>query len=313
MRKILFLTLLTFGLGCSNEEVGGEDNLSSAALQKGNANSSSSYSDYNVNVSVSPDGSLWTYTITKSKPKSKDLSHFIIDLNNCGDESASFADIVYATFNGSTADLTPSEGQGTGCNPQATTTNFVKINTSGSGPYVIVIQFDRGYEVVTADSWIKAGTSCNSAPSLAPGCPRTPYCSFSQGFFFANGSLNNGASAFWADGLTIGGVNYSHLQGREIWSIDRGFGGNQTLNGFFQLGAVRLSGVETAVQTQVNTIEAYFTAVGNVYNYLVTVGGNTYFALPLSAGGVTATQVAQAGGAIGTYVDANHCTDDQPN
>ncbi len=309
MKKILLLTLITIGLiGCSNEEAGSDDNLSAAALQKGNSNSNSSYSDYGVNVTVSPDGSLWTYTISKSKAKSKDLSHFIIDLNNCGDESASFANIVYATTNGAPSDLTPSEGQGTGCNPQASTTNFIKINVDGSGPWIIVIQFDRGYDVVEADSWIKAGTSCNMAKTLAPGCPRDPYCSFSQGFFFANGALNNGASAFWSDGLTIGGINYTQAQGMDIWSIDSGYGGNQVLNGFFQLGAARLSGIESAVQANADIIEAYFTAAGDIHNYLITVNGHTYFNIPTPLGGYTAAQVANAGGAIGSYIDANHCS-----
>lgn len=308
MGKILLLTVLIVGLiSCSKEDLG-DNSLSNQGVNtdasKGNGNSTSSYSDYNVNVAVSADGTLWTYTITKSKPKSKDLSHFIIDLNNCGEESASFADIIYATVNGVTADLTPSEGSGTGCNPQATTLNFIKINVDGSGPWVLVIKYDRGYDVVEADSWIKAGNSCNKGKSLAPGCPVEEYCSFSQGFFFANGALNNGASAYWTDGLTIGGVTYTQAQGMNIWRIDRGRGGNQTLNGFFQLGAVRLSGVESEVQAQVDIIDAYFTAVGNVYDYLVD---NSYFAFPNSAGGYTSAQVANAGSAIGTYIDAHHC------
>lgn len=308
MRRILFLTVLSVGLfSCSKEDLG-DNSLSNQEANneasKPNPNSTSSYSDYNVNAAASTDGSLWTYTITKSRPNSKDLSHFIIDLNNCGEESASFADIIYATVNGQPADLTPTEGVGTGCNPQATTLNFIKINVNGSGPWVLVIKYDRGYEVVEADSWIKAGSSCSKGRSLAPGCPRENYCSFSQGYFFANGALNNGSSVFWTDGLTIGGITYTQAQGMNIWSIDRGPGGNQTLNGFFQLGSVRLSSVDSEVQPQVDIIEAYFTAVGNVYGYLVN---NTHFDFPASAGGYTSSQVANAGGEIGNYIDTHHC------
>lgn len=314
MKNIFLVTLISVGLiSCSNEELGlngpSADLTANAqySLKKGNPNSTSSYSDYNVNVGVSADGTLWTYTITRSKPNSKNLSHFIIDLGNCGDESASFANIIYATVNGEPANLVPTEGSGTGCDPQATTTNFVKVNTGAASSWVIVIKFERGYDSAEADTWIKAGTSCNSAKSTAPGCPKEEYCSFSQGYFFANGALNNGSSTSWTNGLTVGGVNYSQAQSMTIWSIDRGFGGNQVLNGFFQLGAVRLSGVESQVQSQVDIIEAYFTAVGNVFDYLVTVNNKTYFNLPANAGGYTAAQVAAAGGAIGTFVDDNHC------
>jgi hypothetical protein len=315
MRKIFLLTLISVGLiSCSNEDLGLNDASSDASnnkydITKGSPNSGSAYSDYNVNVGVSADGSLWTYTITRSKANAKNLSHFIIDLGNCGEDSASFANIIYATVNGDPANLVPTEGSGTGCNPQASTTNFVKVNVGAASSWVLVIQFDRGYEIAVADSWIKAGTSCNTAKTTAPGCPREAYCSFSQGFFFANGAENNGASAYWTSGLTIGGVNYSQSQGNDIWNIDRGRGGNQTLNAFFQLGAVRLSGVEAAVQTQADIIDAYFAAVGDVFNYQIFATGYSYFNLPASAGGYTSAQVVAAGSAIGTYVDANHCSD----
>ncbi|WP_299394621.1 hypothetical protein [uncultured Gelidibacter sp.] len=309
MKKILLLALFSFCLtSCSNQEATSDDTSAMNALQKGSRNSTSASTDYLVSVSQNSDGSLWTYIISKNpETRAKDLGHYIIDLNNCGDESASFANIVYANVNGNPADLTPSEGQGTGCNPQATTNNFIKINVDGSGPWVIEIKFERGYEAVMSNSWVKAGNSCTMGSVLAPGCPKVPYCSFSQGFFFANGALKNGSSEFWTNGLMIGGTTYTQADGMNIWSIDRGYGGNQVLNGFFQLGAVRLSGAEASVQSHVDIIEAYFTAVGNVLEYQTTSNGKTYFNLPTEAAGVTASQVAKAGGAIGKFIDENHC------
>ena len=71
--------------------------------------------------------------------------------------------------------------------------------------------------------------------------------------------------------------------------------------------------MESVVQSNVDIIEAYFMAVGNVLNYQTTGGNNqTYFALPLSAGGHSWTEVRDAGGAIGAYIDANHCVS-EPN
>lgn len=315
MKKNLLLTLLFVGLvSCSNEPL--EDGSvssdlivnSKVSLGKGNPNSGSLYSDYNVNVGVSADGETWTYTITRAKTNAKNLSHFIIDLANCGDVSATFANIVSATVNGDAANLVPTEGSGTDCNPQATTFNFVKVNLDAADSWLIVLKFDVGYELFTdADSWIKAGNACNTGKTTAPGCRRSAYCSYSQGFFFSNGSLNNGSHAYWGSGLTVGVDNYSHAEGMEIWSIDRGQGGDQTLNAFFQLGAARLSGIESQVSAHVAIIDTYFTEIGNVYDYpAYTNQGNQYFNLPNGIA-YTKKQVTAAGSAIGAYIDANHC------
>lgn len=76
---------------------------------------------------------------------------------------------------------------------------------------------DRGYETfTTAKCWLKAGTSCNSGLIPAPGCPKEARCSYSQGYMFANGATQNGASSFWANGLTIGGINYTQANGNDI-------------------------------------------------------------------------------------------------
>ena len=316
MRKIFIFALMSVCLiGCSNDDIANDSNLENsvynASAKKPNQNSESAYSDYAVNVTTSPDGSIWTYTITKSKPNSKNISHFIINLDNCGEASATFANIIGASVNGVLANLVPTEGQGTGCDPQNITENFVKVNLEAATSWVITIKFDKGYFATPSTSWIKAGTSCNTGSVLSPGCPMfdDPLCSFSQGFFFANGALNNGSSDFWIDGLNIGGVTYTQQQGMELWRTDRGYGGNQTLNGFFQLGAARLSGIEGEVQDQANIIDAYFTSIGNVYDYLVTENNRSFFVFPATAGDVTSKQVQAAGGIIGNYIDANHCID----
>jgi len=314
MKKVILLVAIVvfYTFGCSDETVTvlPDAVISSASSAKASA-STSQWGDYNVSVTVSPDGTVWTYTITRLKPKAKDLSHFIIDLNNCGDQSATFGDIVWATVNGSPANLSPTEGSGTTCNPQATTTNFVKFDDLQSATsWVLVLKFDRGYSIAeTAAAWIKAGTSCNQGTVSGPGCPTENYCSFSQGFFFANGAVNNGAGQFWVNGLTIGGVTYTQAQGNNAWFIDRGKGGDQTLNGFFQLGAIRLSGIESEVAADAAIIEAYFTGL-NIFTTLVTTTGNnpyTYFNLPATSNGIAKSDVIAAGGRIGSFIDANHC------
>jgi hypothetical protein len=317
MKKFIILFVVALAtFSCSDESVtlNSDGTEGNSSLNAKPAASTSNWADYNITVSVSSDGTLWTYTITRAKTNAKNLSHFIIDLNNCGDQSASFGDIVWATVNGSPANLKPTEGSGTNCNPQAITNNFVKFDDlQEATSWVLVLKLDKGFGIAdNAIGWIKAGNSCNQGTITAPGCPLTAYCSFSQGFFFANGAVNNGATLFWTNGLTIGGVNYTQTQGNTAWFIDRGRGGDQTMNGFFQLGAVRLSGVESAVAADALLIETYFTGL-NIFSTVVTTTGNnpyTYFNLPPVSNLVTKAQVAAAGGRIGTFIDANHCASD---
>ena len=315
MKKIYLLLLLSIiTLSCSYEPVALEtqSTTNSTNLSAKSVNSTSNSGDYKVVVAVSSDGSEWTYTITRAVAKAKNLSHFIIDLNNCGEESATFADIISATVNGSPANLSPTEGSGTGCNPQATTTNFVKFNVEAATSWVIVLKFSRGYEIfTTATSWLKAGTSCNQAVISAPGCPKKDYCSYSQGFFFGNGAQTNGASLLWSNGLTIGGINYTQTQGRNAWTIDRGRGGDITMNAFFQLSAVRLSGVENEVAAEATIIDAYFNGIDVNSKIMTGSSGpnNTYqyFNLPAVSGEYTKAQVAAAGSRIGLFIKDNHC------
>lgn len=315
---------LTILYSCTKESstVNNETTTGTAAVSaKPSPKSTSSFGDYSIALSVSSDGKVWTYTITRAKSSAKNLSHLIFDLNNCGDQSATFANIVSATLNGQPANLSPTEGSGTGCDPQSTTTNFVKINFTAATSWVLVLTFDRGYETfATANAWVKAGTSCNMGTLPAPGCPKEDYCSYSQGYFFAAGSYNNGASVLWTNGLTIGAVAYTQADGTSFWSIDKGNGGDQTMNAFFQLGAVRLSGVEDQVTATlsiegvdvnvVDVIDTYFSGL-NVTSTIATgyKGSNSYqyFALPATSNGITKAQVVTAGSAIGAYIDANHC------
>jgi len=307
MKKIVLIIVLMFcAFSCSEEPITSEE---SSAARPGA--STSQWGDYNITLSVTENSSLWTYTITRTRNNAKDLSHFILALNNCGLDSAAFDNIVWATVNGSPANLSQSEGSGTNCNPQAVTTNFIKFDDlSSASSWVLVLKFDRGYEIEpNGIGWIKAGNSCNQGVVPAPGCPTEDYCSFSQGFFFANGATNNGSSFYWSSSLTIGGISYTQQQGNTAWNIDRGRGGDQTLNGFFQLGAVRLSGVESEVAQHATIIDTYFNGLDIFSTLITTTGANpySYFNLPATSNGVTKAQVIAAGGAIGSYVDENHC------
>jgi len=316
MKKVL-LSILTIALLISCRKYNNDIELSQEVSANKAASSTSSASDYNVAVSVSTDGTEWTYNITRAKLSAKNLSHFIIDLNNCGDSSVTFGDIVSATVNGQPANLEPNEGWGTGCNPQSTTTNFVKFNTlPAATSWILVMKLDRGYDQYqTATAWIKAGTSCNQIQTIAPGCPIQKRCSYSQGYFFANGALINGSTDYWTNGLTIGGVTYTQAQGFQIWNTNKGRGSSQAVNAFFQLGALRLSGVDSELPTEARLIDTYFNGINLIsrITYNSSNGGYYYFNIPASVTDTTIGQtitrqmVQNAGASIGSWIEANHC------
>jgi len=321
----LRMAMLAFLISCSDDTTnldGPGSNDASAGL-KANINSTSEYSDYDIKVDVSTDGSEWEYTITKRAASGttgktpKDISHLIINLQNCiadPDQSATFSDILFATVNGRPANFVSSEGNGTGCNPQAITTNFVKIDDiSSASAWVIIIKYDRGYQKVLTNGWIKAGSSCTMGEIEGPGCPITDQCSYGQGRFFGDGYDNNGSIAQWplvnnTPTLAIGGKNYSPAETNALWDANTGQGQSDEMKAFFQLGALYLSQVTPAELTnEIATIENYFLALPKVVVSTCTkqAGPNTqtYDCINLPDN----STVSEAADAIGTWIDANKC------
>jgi hypothetical protein len=129
-------------------------------------------SDYNVSVATTQaDGkSTFTYTITKASGASKDLGHFILNFNICGDQSPTLAHIVSATVDGADwwGQLEASEGNN-GCDVDST--NFVKFdNLPPADTHVIAFTLDDTYPIMDTTGWLKAGQSCLKKPMLGPGC-----------------------------------------------------------------------------------------------------------------------------------------------
>ncbi|HCW08709.1 MAG TPA: hypothetical protein DGG95_15225 [Cytophagales bacterium] len=310
MKVIFTIAVVFFWAACTDQT----QNLNSPGTNagaKGSTKSTSNFGDYNVGLSVSTDGTLYTYTITKNSG-AKDLSHFIINLQNCGDQSATFNDILWATLNGQSVNWVDTEGQGTGCDPQSITSNFVKFENLGStSTYVIVVKFDRGYSQTTTTGWLKAGTSCNSGAVPGPGCPIVEkYCSMSQGYYFSNGSKNNGSDSVWtaAGGVTVGLFNYTHAEGMAIWTTNTGKGNNAVIRAFFQYAAIILSGTDyssdPALAAAMATIQTYYSNPSlpkvTSTNCVSTKTFTTPFNDPTGA-------VQNAGGVIGDWVDKHEC------
>ena len=179
MRILFSFALIAIWVACSDDsaelrstqKTAKSNKFQNATLNnnKGSSKSESSAGDYNISLSVN--GLTWTYVITKNSG-AKDLSHFILNFQNCGAKSATIQNIVWATVNGLPAKLENSEGK-TGCAVSEVTNNFVKFdNLPDAASYTIVFKTDRVFgHFVGTTAWLKAGTSCFAYPVLAPCCP----------------------------------------------------------------------------------------------------------------------------------------------
>lgn len=126
--------------------------------------------DVDVQVSQAGGGSTWTYTITKTTDDAKELGHFILNFDTCGDRSPTLASILSATVNGVNwlDQIEATEGM-TGCGvPSA---NFVKFdNLPEADTYVIEFTLDDIYPLMDSAAWLKSGTVCLRQALPGPGC-----------------------------------------------------------------------------------------------------------------------------------------------
>jgi hypothetical protein len=127
---------------------------------------------YDISTQVSNDGgvSTWTYTIIKTTPNTKELGHFIVSFDACGDRSPTIDNIVSATVNGVywKHQIVPTDGR-SGCGVESA--NFVKFdNLPEADTYVIEFTLDDIYAAMDSTGWLKSGPSCVKKGLLAPGC-----------------------------------------------------------------------------------------------------------------------------------------------
>jgi hypothetical protein len=250
------LIMIMVWTSCSDDTLDNAGLSEDAAGKKGNPKAQSAAGDYNV--SISNNGYVFTYTITKNEG-AKDLGHFIIDLNNCGDESAHLASVLYASVKADDADayeidLQDSEGWGTGCSPSSL--NFIKFDDLPKASVLqLSFELDMKYDVATSQGWLKSGISCNAAEIQAPGCPIVD-CLFGLGTYFSKGAAD------WESDVDLGGFTYNQAEGKALW-----YGGNDNnvaLKAFFRYASVVLNGaLENAPAAAIEAIEVYFEANEN--------------------------------------------------
>src|SRR6266545_4437296 len=128
---------------------------------------------YAIGLQVTQAGghSTWRYTIDKTTADTKDLGHFIVGLESCGNQGPTIANIVSATVDGVdwSDHLEASEGR-TGCD--VTSQNLVKFdNLPAADTHIVEFTMDDIYPPMATTAWLKRGRSCTTTPILGPGCP----------------------------------------------------------------------------------------------------------------------------------------------
>jgi hypothetical protein len=128
---------------------------------------------YAIGLQASQAGgrSTWRYTIDKTTADTKDLGHFIVGLESCGNQGPTIANIVAATVDGVdwSDQMAATEGR-TGCDMGSQ--NFVKFdNLPAADTHVVEFTMDDIYPPMATTAWLKRGRSCTRTPILGPGCP----------------------------------------------------------------------------------------------------------------------------------------------
>jgi hypothetical protein len=126
--------------------------------------------DVDVQVSQAGGGSTWTYTIAKATDDAKELGHFILNFDTCGDRSPTLASILSATVNGvNWLDQIEATEGATGCGVRSA--NFVKFdNLPDADTYVIEFTLDDIYPLMDSAAWLKSGKVCLRQALPGPGC-----------------------------------------------------------------------------------------------------------------------------------------------
>lgn len=184
------------------------------------------------------------------------------------------------------------------------------FNNVAAGDYTLSV-FGQEFKVTLPPS-VDLGEIIND---ISENCEEpSEGCSFSQGYWFAKPNV------VWPgdETVTIGGHTYTKAEGRAIFDArtDNGqFGTADAKRAFLQLATIylsmqngNLSGVPAALQTQAATIETYLSSVGKLTVTTVNrPNGNSYLQLKSLPKTPQSTAAGQAAGAIGDWIDANHC------
>lgn len=248
----------------------------------------------------------WTWSIQNPNPGNgtngtlKDLSHWAFQLGPC----LKLEEIVSASQSANGIDWTSvpvvyQEDKSQTC--IAGPVFKFGLGTSGSNKSYYRLVINQNYGVTNATASFKAGNGCCIFSYPGVGCPEgpVPYCSFSQGFWFAKPDNSwpdvNGAAY---GNMTIGSFDYTQAEGMAIWNSSNTGGIPDAKKCFLQVAAIKLSAVDAGapVWTDVQICENWLSSLG-------------YKLTPTNLRNSSNAEAAAAAGRIGDWINENHCED----
>ncbi len=135
-------------------------------------------------------------------------------------------------------------------------------------------------------------------------CPTpTPFCSLSQGYWFAKpGTTWPDANGANVGEVTIGSSDYTQADGAEVWDSPNAGGIADLKKGFLQFAAIKLS--QTMNLAPLPTDLATQMAI-------INDNWGTHTVAEIIDNENEAEAIADAGGWIGDWIDENHCVEEE--
>lgn len=258
-------------------------------------------------------GWMWTWRIVNPNPGNgsdgtvQGLSHFNLLVPNCEPDELTLLSAAYST-NGDNWTNNPIKIEGdNSIEKDCPELNTPSLKYNVGGDYYFRLEIAEDYQPGLMYGYYKSGnnTSCGKTCFEGISCvrdnPRPPQgCSFSQGFWFAKPISEANA---WPDDFMMGGKSYTQAEGKALFFVS---GNNELKRAFTQAATIKLS-IATGYLTDPSGIIA---AVNNVETVLSGLPKLTPANIGSVNKGLTAAtrkSLSNWAGAIGKYVDANHC------
>jgi hypothetical protein len=233
----------------------------------------------------------WTWKVTKNEG-AQGISHFSFsDFGSCVSyddivDMASGTDISALVYGPKVAwEADPSvKNEGDAC---LAGQSVMKFDAGSDAPMYYSFTVNGAYGTGTNQAVYKSGsrTGCGIVEFTGIGCPETDEegCSMSQGFYFAS---KNSASVWEANGgsVTVGTITLTEDAARELFKVTKRTNG---MRAFFQAAAIKLSGSSVTSPT--------------VLGYVATIDAS------LTNLSSTDKNLGNLAGAIGNWIDSNHC------
>lgn len=246
----------------------------------------------------------WIWSVRNPNPgngnngTSQDLSHWGMRFGTCLD----FSDITGAaySFNGNNWTYFTPEYK-VDPSQRCMTTPVLKFDagTTGTAKTYYKLVLSKNYAIdFAASGYYKSGARmpCCTVTFSGVGCPvQQGWCAYSQGYWFAR------PETVWCQNVTFGANSYTQQQGQALFPT----GSSAARQAFTQASALQLSKycVNNGDPIPASIITAYNTCV----NFLA---GLTYNDLLNGSYPPASYQtIMEAAGAIGNWIQANHCDD----